>query len=276
MSKEQVIDYVMTTPGNPNRAVLSGMLDDLASEGSGGLEYVKDAPDIDGDKSYAVIENNVEGEYPNVASGYSSHAEGDSTTASGESSHAEGCGTTASGDYSHAGGYQTTASGYSSHAEGDGTTASDESSHAEGCATTASGSFSHAEGNSTTASGDYSHAGGYQTTASGDYSHAEGCATTASGDYSHAGGDGTTANHKSQHVFGEYNVADPSTASSTNRGTYVEIVGNGISSNRSNARTLDWSGNESLQGSLTLGKGTADEVTITATQLKALLATLNA
>lgn len=43
---------------------------------------------------------------------------------------------------------------------------------------------------------------------------------------------------------------------------------------RSNARTLDWNGNEELAGSITLGKGTEDETTITAAQLKALLALL--
>jgi hypothetical protein len=43
-----------------------------------------------------------------------------------------------------------------------------------------------------------------------------------------------------------------------------------------NARTLDWSGNESLAGGLTLGMGTSNEVTISAAQLKALLALLNA
>ena len=66
------------------------------------------------------------------------------------------------------------------------------------------------------------------------------------------------------------------------RGEYIEIVGNGASDKSpSNARTLDWVGNEwikgsySANGSLTLGKGTADEVTITAAQLKQLLAMLS-
>ena len=75
-------------------------------------------------------------------------------------------------------------------------------------------------------------------------------------------------------------MADPSTANANSRGTYVEIVGNGTMSgtteSRSNARTLDWSGNEALAGSLTLGKGTADEVTVTAAQLKQLIAMLSA
>lgn len=35
MSKEDVINYVMTTPSNPNRAVLEGML-----EGMNGIEMV--------------------------------------------------------------------------------------------------------------------------------------------------------------------------------------------------------------------------------------------
>ena len=145
--------------------------------------------------------------------------------------------------------------GTNSFAEGDDTTASGGfGSHAEGSSTTASGDVSHAEGQGTTASGDISHAEGEFTTASGDTSHAEGEFTTASGYASHTEGYHTTANHKSQHVFGEYNVTDPSTEDSSSRGNYVEIVGNGIkSSARSNARTLDWDGNETLAGKLTLG-----------------------
>lgn len=34
MSKEDVINYVMTTPGNPNRAVLNGMLDSMGGGSS--------------------------------------------------------------------------------------------------------------------------------------------------------------------------------------------------------------------------------------------------
>lgn len=168
------------------------------------------------------------------------------------------------------------ASGNYAHAEGHNTTANGDYSHAEGNGTTASGAQSHAEGSNTTASGDHSHAEGVSTLAEGESSHAEGYNTTASGDHSHIEGVSTIANHRSQHVFGEYNVIDQSQATPSNRGTYVEIVGNGLWENsRSNARTLDWSGNESLQGSLTLGKGTADETTITAAQLKALIALLN-
>ena len=36
MSKEDVINYVMTTPSNPNKAVLEGMLDSIIDAGGGG------------------------------------------------------------------------------------------------------------------------------------------------------------------------------------------------------------------------------------------------
>lgn len=131
-------------------------------------------------------------------------------------------------------------------------TASGNYSHAEGRETTASGNNgSHAEGYQSTASGDRSHAEGSATTASGNSAHAEGVGCTASGGRSHAEGNATIANHYAQHVFGSCNVADTSTAAATSRGNYVEIVGNGADdANRSNARTLDWSGNEVLAGGL--------------------------
>lgn len=111
---------------------------------------------------------------------------------------------------------------------------------AEGAGTTATANYSHAEGNSTTASGESSHAEGYYTTASGNYSHAE--------------GNNTVAQRRSQHVFGEYNVLDTTGSTTSQKGSYVEIVGNGTSNSyRSNARTLDWSGNETLAGTLTIG-----------------------
>lgn len=129
-------------------------------------------------------------------------------------------------------------------------------SHAEGYGARAAGAGSHAEGYDTAAGGASSHAEGESTEAGGASSHAEGCDTAASGASSHAEGFATQANHRSQHVFGEYNAPDSSEAAAGARGNYVEIVGNGTgSSARSNARTLDWSGNEALAGRLTLGAG---------------------
>ena len=89
---------------------------------------------------------------------------------------------------------------------------------------------------------------GTSTSSTGDNSHAEGNATTSFGNNSHAEGLGTVANSRAQHVVGEYNIAD--TQNKTGRGTYAEIVGNGTSSARSNARTLSWSGDETLAGGL--------------------------
>jgi hypothetical protein len=167
-------------------------------------------------------------------------AEGDNTTASGINSHAEGSGTKATAAYAHA--------------EGVGTTASNSGAHAEGMNTTASGMYAHAEGWTNTASAQGAHAEGMGNTASNQASHAEGYGTTASGYYSHSEGYGTTAQRRSQHVFGELNVLDTGGSGTTVKGTYVEIVGNGTADNaRSNARTLDWSGNETLAGKLTVG-----------------------
>lgn len=199
------------------------------------------------------------------ASAYCAHAEGGGTTASAALAHAEGAGTTASETYAHAEGASTTASGYASHAEGTTTTASDGAAHAEGgsteatayaahaegASTHATNSGAHSEGNSTVASGAYSHAEGLSTTASGAYAHSEGGNTTASGLMSHAEGAYTVANHAMQSVFGLYNVPDGSSAMAGEKGNYVEIVGNGTDANtKSNARTLDWNGNERLAGDL--------------------------
>lgn len=114
---------------------------------------------------------------------------------------------------------------------GDQTTASNFASHAEGWRTTASGESSHAEGGGTTAQGIQSHAEGYNTTASGQISHAEGRGTVAQG--------------KNQHVQGIYNIEDTTSA---------HIVGNGGDNyNRSNAHTLDWSGNAWFAGDVYTG-----------------------
>ena len=218
-----------------------------------------------------------------TASGAMSHAEGYSTVASGTRSHAEGYGSTytvsnvtyqsgAKGDSDHSEGYQTIADSgsdnYAAHAEGYQTRATSNAahaegilsvasgycSHAEGNSTTASASYSHAEGSTTTASGEESHAEGYNTTASGHYSHAEGHTTIASKPYAHAEGHCTIAQRVSQHVFGEYNIADTSSISLVHGGLYAEIVGNGLTdSTRSNARTLDWGGNERLMGQIYVG-----------------------
>ncbi len=183
-------------------------------------------------------------------------SEGIYTIASGVGSHAEGVRSAATKQGAHSEGKQTEANGACAHVEGLQSIASNQASHAEGQSTTASGVASHAEGTLTIASGNNSHTEGQQTEASGLRAHAEGQNTIASGRNSHSQGWRTIANHKSQFVFGNYNIADSSTADVNDIGTYIEIVGNGTAEEtRSNARTLDWSGNEVLAGKLTLGAG---------------------
>lgn len=132
-------------------------------------------------------------------------------------------------------GYNNTASGQDATAEGQESRATGAMSHAEGAGALASGTAAHAEGFASEASGNYSHAEA-QGVASGANSHAEGVATAAS-DFQHAGG--------------KFNIIDSS-------GTYAEIIGNGTNdNNRSNARTLDWSGNETIAGDLTFNGSTS-------------------
>ena len=162
--------------------------------------------------------------------------------------------TAAKGTASIAFGTDVVASGSNSTAVGSNTKAMGNYSSASGLATEASGSSSHAEGSNTIAAGQGAHAEGYNTSASGQYSHSENTYTTARGTYSHAEGSHTTASHRSQHVFGEYNEEDNPSGSAANKGAFIEIVGNGTASNaKSNARTLDWDGNERLKGDLYVG-----------------------
>ena len=189
--------------------------------------------------------------YGTEANARFSHAEGSNSKVSNDALEkvVEYEPETGAGRYGHAEGFGTLVTGgIGAHAEGALTLASGDSSHAEGESTTASGDQSHAEGYTTTASGRYSHAEGESTTASKDGSHAEGKSTTASGYYSHAEGSGTIASSEHQHVQGRCNVEDSS-------GIYAHIVGNGANTaSRSNAHTLDWSGNAWFAGTI---EGTA-------------------
>ena len=197
--------------------------------------------------------------YIGTASGNYSTSLGNRTKATGTESVAEGYSSTASGSDSHAEGYSTTASGASAHSEGSGTTASGQQSHAEGSSCTAAAAYSHAEGKNTSISADAigSHVEGIGTQANAQYSHAEGSYTIANSVFSHVEGVSTIASGIYQHVSGKYNIEDSNNA-------YAEIIGNGSDlNNRSNARTLDWSGNEWLAGELSCGNFSASGSTIT-------------
>lgn len=239
-----------------------------------------------------------------TATGAYSFAEG-YATASAESAHAEGDYSQASGTAAHAEGGMTNASGIRSHAEGDNSDATNRAAHAEGSHTTASGFCAHSEGDATTASASGAHAEGYHSVASGSYSHAEGDGTIAAGRAQHVIGSynvadtipstwssGTTYNSGDEVLYLNIRyicLTDSLTSNTTpNSDTtnwqkqnfsshYVEIVGAGtIEDARANIRTLDWEGNETLAGKLTVSSAgiTIGSTTITEAQLQALLATL--
>ena len=132
---------------------------------------------------------------------------------------------------------------------------------------TALGNYSQSFGSETVASATGAFAQGDRAQADGDYSHAEGIETTSNGAGSHAEGKGTMAYCAYQHVLGTYNIWDVPDGTSTGKGYYIEIVGNGLDDQtKSNARTLDWSGNERLAGKLTVGAAPTNNMDVTTKQ----------
>lgn len=217
------------------------------------------------------------------ATGGAAHSEGYRTLASGLNSHAEGSYTQATEFTAHAEGDNTFATGVSSHTEGFVTKAMASYSHAEGQGTTASGVRSHAEGFYTTASGMNSHAEGVYSVSDGPNSHAEGVWTIAKGEGSHTGGWYNIEDNyaswpewqpNTQYYYGDkvkvtdsesvtgYIANNDTIGSSFDPGywtvdekrVFAEIIGNGENDeDRSNARALDWDGNEYLAGEIYVG-----------------------
>lgn len=150
---------------------------------------------------------------------------------------------------------RTRAQGYGSHAEGCGvqTTTAAQMAHAEGLYTRAEAANSHAEGYGSKTTSNNAHAEGCKTAASGPNAHAEGSSTVATGANSHSEGEGTIAYGRCTHVFGMWNGPNtPNNLGPWIKRTYIEMVGNGTDEDhRSNARLLDWKGNETLAGGLT-------------------------
>ena len=191
-------------------------------------------------------------------------------------------------------GYDNVVSGQGACAIGVLNEASGQAAMAFGYGNKASGAQSRAFGRRNIASGNQSFSDGQKTIASGAISRAEGdgCRAAAVGSHAEGGGTYADASQSYTHVCGVNNAVSTATGktvtitrysedgtvdgtSTRTLGKYAEVIGNGDSDQaRSNARTLDWDGNEELAGGLTLGLGTADEVHITPAQLKALLALL--
>ena len=120
--------------------------------------------------------------------------------------------------------------------------------------------------NNNSATGENSSSFGSGTTASGYCSTSFGDGTTASEYCSASFGVGTTSTKPGQFVFGTYNISDTSSGAI---GKYAEIVGNGSNaSNKSNARTLDWTGNEVLSGTLTIGGASGATIKVDSGALK--------
>lgn len=191
-------------------------------------------------------------------------------------------------------GYNNVVSGQGACAVGVMNEASGNEAMAFGFANKASGAYSHVIGARNIAAQNRSHAEGQRTIAKGGMDHVEGDGSRSAALAAHVEGGGTYADASQPyiHISGVNNAISTETGktvtitkynedgtvnstSTRNLGKYAEVIGNGDSDQaRSNARTLDWDGNEELAGGLTLGLGTADETHITAAQLKALLALL--
>ena len=118
-------------------------------------------------------------------------------------------------------------------------------------AETTVGSNSATLGLGCTASANQTFAAGYNNEASGVTACAVNSTNKASGAGSFCSGYGNIAQRQFNHVFGMYNQADTGGTDEGTKGNYIEIVGKGTNQNsRSNARTLDWQGNEVLAGGL--------------------------
>ena len=169
-----------------------------------------------------------------LALGKNSHAEGNGTIAEKSSAHAEGTGSHAKGKYSHAGGLETTASGNEAFAHGYRVRATGNGSVALG--------YNSDDFTDNNASNFATIAIGHDTKASAYCSAAIGDHANALNDNAIAIGNGVRTAGNSQTVLGKYNKED---------GGKLLIVGNGGSgSSRSNAYTLDWSGNAWYAGTV--------------------------
>ena len=234
-----------------------------------------------------------------TATGQNAHAEGVGSAASGSDAHAEGIYTVASGYGAHAEGDNTKAGGEGSHAEGDGSNASGADAHAEGNHTEASGEASHAEGHATVANRQYMHAAGaynlyddtkyfdvvsstwmaflgkyyaaaeyvfdadtgYYTLIDAELKNVTSVGLYYAGKYQYENGvidqlDKTVALRSGNQYDIERHVSTPGAQL---RGKYVHVVGNGNSSARSNAHTLDWDGNGWFAGDVFVGGASQDE-----------------
>ena len=226
----------------------------------------------------------VQGE-STTATGVNAHAEGLRTKASGSEAHAEGSYSEASGSYSHAEGTNTVASGTGAHAEGKKTKADGEAAHAEGNYTVANRKCMHVEGEhnlyddtkyfDVVSSSKHRFVGRYYAAAEYIFDSNTGYYTLVNAELKNVTIVGLYYAHPAQYENGTIDhlikpvsqISDAlhnteehdSTLGTMLRGKYAHVVGNGVSSARSNAYTLDWDGNGWFAGDVFVGGTGQDE-----------------
>ena len=201
------------------------------------------------------------------ASGTSATAMGSATEAIGNYSFSAGQNSRAQGNHATAIGFATIAVGASSFAAGEGSAA--ESNHsiamgnyaqasnsgaiALGEYTSASGAYAVAMGDGASAAGDSSVALGTGASANGELSMATGAATQANGMLSFASGYGTRAEDIFTIALGSFNTVktNPSPNLSLPTNTLF-VVGNGSSTERSNAIEILFDGTTTIAGDLNI------------------------
>ena len=173
--------------------------------------------------------SHVEGELNTISTGRAthSHAEGKSNTISGQNSHAEGLSNTVGGDDAHAEGKSNTIKGNYSHVEGESNTETDNGTYTSGS------HHNHLEGYQNIIRPLINNGGTY-------YGHIEGHGNIIENNSDdvpesvHVGGRGNIGKYSYQTVIGKYNATTDKPF----------IIGKGTADNaRSNALTVDWSGN---------------------------------
>lgn len=103
---------------------------------------------------------------------------------------------------------------------------------------------------------------GVNVSATGENTVALGNGSSAAGTGAFTVGTGTKAKKNNQYVFGKWNIEDNSSNG------YVEIIGNGTDGdNRSDARLLDWAGNQYLSGEVFVNSTVGNEGTASGTRL---------
>lgn len=217
--------------------------------------------------------------------GENSTVQGNVTTAAGTNAHAEGTGSEAKGSSAHAEGVFTVASGNGSHAEGANTEATGDYSHAEGSVTVANRLGMHAEGkynlydsakyvdvvtssrenfwSNMYAASEYTFDvdTGYYTLVNASLKSEVVIGLYYATSYQYKNGTITILKKPISLISGtNYNIERHNSNLAANaQGKYVHVVGNGDSSARSNAYTLDWDGNGWFAGDVFVGGASQDE-----------------